>query len=205
MRDGSEHFLVSNVSIENNTPSLMQISCVGLHRKQLSVRQSWTNEDGGHFVGIFHADFARLHTLPTASTMKMAAHEHRLSNILPHIPNSFRREIFNLACQAHRHRSTKPPRVFTVASRASQLAQIQTNIVVDALRAAFPALEFTTSFMSTEGDKNQSQALYLLGGKALWTKELEGRAQGERGGHARAQSQGRADNAARWMRVGGDP
>jgi hydroxymethylbilane synthase len=30
-----------------------------------------------------------------------------------------------------------------------------------------------TSFMSTAGDKNQSQALYLLGGKALWTKELE--------------------------------
>lgn len=27
--------------------------------------------------------------------------------------------------------------------------------------------------MTTEGDKNQSQALYLLGGKALWTKELE--------------------------------
>jgi len=27
--------------------------------------------------------------------------------------------------------------------------------------------------MSTQGDKNQSQALYLLGGKSLWTKELE--------------------------------
>lgn len=27
--------------------------------------------------------------------------------------------------------------------------------------------------MSTGGDINQSQALYLLGGKALWTKELE--------------------------------
>jgi hydroxymethylbilane synthase len=27
--------------------------------------------------------------------------------------------------------------------------------------------------MTTEGDKNLSQALYLLGGKALWTKELE--------------------------------
>lgn len=27
--------------------------------------------------------------------------------------------------------------------------------------------------MATAGDKNQSQALYLLGGKALWTKELE--------------------------------
>ncbi len=37
-------------------------------------RQTVVDErDGGHFVGIFHADFARLHTLPTASTMKMAA------------------------------------------------------------------------------------------------------------------------------------
>lgn len=27
--------------------------------------------------------------------------------------------------------------------------------------------------MSTAGDKNQSQALYLIGGKSLWTKELE--------------------------------
>lgn len=62
---------------------------------------------------------------------------------------------------------------FVLASRASNLAQIQTNIVRDDLEAAFPALSFGTSFMTTEGDKNQSQALYLLGGKALWTKELE--------------------------------
>jgi hydroxymethylbilane synthase len=27
--------------------------------------------------------------------------------------------------------------------------------------------------MTTEGDKNQAQALYLMGGKSLWTKELE--------------------------------
>ncbi|KAJ3816305.1 hypothetical protein F5880DRAFT_1642180 [Lentinula raphanica] len=33
--------------------------------------------------------------------------------------------------------------------------------------------QFTTSFMSTSRDKNQSQALYLLGGKALWTKDFE--------------------------------
>lgn len=64
-------------------------------------------------------------------------------------------------------------RSFVLASRASNLAQIQTNIVRDDLEAAFPALSFGTSFMTTEGDKNQSQALYLLGGKALWTKELE--------------------------------
>ncbi|KAH7883990.1 porphobilinogen deaminase, dipyromethane cofactor binding domain-containing protein [Phlebopus sp. FC_14] len=64
-------------------------------------------------------------------------------------------------------------RTFILASRASKLAQIQTNIVRDGLGAAFPAYSFDTSFMTTEGDKNQSQALYLLGGKALWTKELE--------------------------------
>lgn len=46
-------------------------------------------------------------------------------------------------------------------------------IVVHALENAFPSDKFTTSFMTTAGDKNQSQALYLLGGKSLWTKELE--------------------------------
>src|SRR5882762_1867297 len=65
------------------------------------------------------------------------------------------------------------PQSFTLASRASTLAQIQTNIVRDALQSSFPSLSFGTSFMTTEGDKNQSQALYLLGGKSLWTKELE--------------------------------
>jgi len=74
-------------------------------------------------------------------------------------------------------------RKFTLASRASQLAQIQTNIVLASLQALYPAPSksnhdhhgptFATSFMATAGDKNQSQALYLLGGKALWTKELE--------------------------------
>ena len=65
------------------------------------------------------------------------------------------------------------PRTFILASRASQLAQIQTNMVRDALQAAFPSASLDTSFMTTGGDHNQSQALYLLGGKSLWTKELE--------------------------------
>ena len=74
--------------------------------------------------------------------------------------------------QAPSDPSSKKP-TFTLASRASQLAQIQTNIVKDALAKAHPSMSFETSFMTTEGDKNQSQALYVLGGKALWTKELE--------------------------------
>jgi len=65
------------------------------------------------------------------------------------------------------------PRTFVLASRASVLAKIQTEIVQHTLERAFPSHKFGTSFMSTEGDKNQSQALYLLGGKSLWTKELE--------------------------------
>lgn len=64
-------------------------------------------------------------------------------------------------------------RPVVLASRESKLAQIQTMIVVHALENAFPSNKFTTSFMTTAGDKNQSQALYLLGGKSLWTKELE--------------------------------
>ncbi|KAF8326173.1 porphobilinogen deaminase, dipyromethane cofactor binding domain-containing protein [Amanita rubescens] len=75
--------------------------------------------------------------------------------------------------------NSSPARTFVLASRASQLAQIQTNIVLGDLQALYPPTDdptvpkFSTSFMSTAGDKNQSQALYLLGGKALWTKELE--------------------------------
>ncbi|KAF8060962.1 porphobilinogen deaminase, dipyromethane cofactor binding domain-containing protein [Lyophyllum atratum] len=74
-------------------------------------------------------------------------------------------------------------RKFTLASRGSQLAQIQTNMVLASLQGLYPPPStsdhdqhgptFATSFMATAGDKNQSQALYLLGGKALWTKELE--------------------------------
>ncbi|KAI0735931.1 porphobilinogen deaminase [Earliella scabrosa] len=65
-------------------------------------------------------------------------------------------------------------RKFILASRASQLAQVQTNAVRDQLAALHPEMTFETSFMTTVGgDRNKSQALYLLGGKALWTKELE--------------------------------
>ncbi|KAF8845505.1 porphobilinogen deaminase [Paxillus ammoniavirescens] len=62
---------------------------------------------------------------------------------------------------------------FTLGSRQSELAQIQTNIVIQKLAEKFPAYTFETKFNETEGDKNQSQALFLLGGKALWTKGLE--------------------------------
>jgi hydroxymethylbilane synthase len=67
--------------------------------------------------------------------------------------------------------TTQKPLV--IGSRASKLAQIQTEIVHKALQAAHPDQAFEIRLMTTEGDRNQSQALYLLGGKALWTKDLE--------------------------------
>lgn len=69
--------------------------------------------------------------------------------------------------------STNTARKFILASRQSQLAQAQTVTVLQGLQKAHPDVSFDTQFMSTAGDNNQSQALYLLGGKALWTKELE--------------------------------
>ncbi len=69
--------------------------------------------------------------------------------------------------------SSETKRTITLASRVSELAQIQTNLVLASLSEAFPETTFQTAFMSTAGDKNQSQALYLIGGKSLWTKELE--------------------------------
>jgi hydroxymethylbilane synthase len=69
--------------------------------------------------------------------------------------------------------ATDTRRTFVLASRASTLAKIQTEIVQRALERTHPDNAFGTSFMSTQGDKNQSQALYLIGDKALWTKELE--------------------------------
>ncbi|KAK0506792.1 porphobilinogen deaminase, dipyromethane cofactor binding domain-containing protein [Armillaria luteobubalina] len=63
-------------------------------------------------------------------------------------------------------------------SHALQLAQVQMNVTVAAFEALpppsdSPRLTFTTSFLVTAGDRNQSQALFLMGGKALSTKELE--------------------------------
>ncbi|KAH6917152.1 porphobilinogen deaminase [Coprinopsis sp. MPI-PUGE-AT-0042] len=75
--------------------------------------------------------------------------------------------------------ASESQRTFVIASRASQLAQTQVNIVLEKLQQLYSdeddasTPKFVTSFMSTEGDRNQSQALYLIGGKALWTKDLE--------------------------------
>jgi hydroxymethylbilane synthase len=60
-----------------------------------------------------------------------------------------------------------------IGSRKSVLALIQTQIVHDALQAAWPGLKFEIHAMSTMGDKNQVTPLHNFGAKSLWTHELE--------------------------------
>lgn len=70
---------------------------------------------------------------------------------------------------------TKP--ILRIGSRGSRLALAQARLVRDALIAAHPelaeegALEIVT--VETSGDKRRNVPLYEIGGKGLFTKELE--------------------------------
>lgn len=61
-----------------------------------------------------------------------------------------------------------------IGTRASALALIQANLVLDGLQSLnIPNLQFKLAPMSVAGDRNKVEPLYLMGGKALWTKDLE--------------------------------
>ena len=64
-------------------------------------------------------------------------------------------------------------RSFTLASRPSKLAVIQTESVLTTLQSKHGDVDFKTRYISSAGDKNQTDALYLMGGKSVWTEELE--------------------------------
>lgn len=67
--------------------------------------------------------------------------------------------------------------VVHVGTRRSALALKQTELVVNALSAAFPALKFEVHGQSVLGDADKTTPLPALsqtvGGKGLWTSELE--------------------------------
>lgn len=64
-------------------------------------------------------------------------------------------------------------RSFTLASRPSKLAVVQTESVLAVLLNKHADIDFKTRYISSAGDKNQTDALYLMGGKPVWTEELE--------------------------------
>ncbi|MBM4034286.1 MAG: hydroxymethylbilane synthase [Planctomycetes bacterium] len=60
-----------------------------------------------------------------------------------------------------------------IGTRASKLALTQTQWVADALVAAHPGLTCELVHITTSGDRQRTQPLPQIGGKGLFTKELE--------------------------------
>lgn len=58
-------------------------------------------------------------------------------------------------------------------SRGSTLALKQTQIVIDALQQRYPELDVPLRIITTKGDHLQDTPLAKIGGKGLFTKELE--------------------------------
>lgn len=69
--------------------------------------------------------------------------------------------------------SGAPRQRVVLGSRTSELALRQTERVAAALREAWPELEVTTAGVTTRGDRVLDRPLPELGGKGLFTAELE--------------------------------
>jgi hydroxymethylbilane synthase len=66
-----------------------------------------------------------------------------------------------------------PPTTLRVGTRGSRLALLQTQRVVDALHRAYPELRCETVTISTHGDRDKETPLAVLGGNAVFAKELQ--------------------------------
>lgn len=62
----------------------------------------------------------------------------------------------------------------TIAARRSDLARIQARMVAGALLAKFPGLEIEFHFRESLGDQNQSQPLWQMPEKGVFTEDLRG-------------------------------
>jgi hydroxymethylbilane synthase len=60
-----------------------------------------------------------------------------------------------------------------IGTRGSALALAQTQLVVDALRAAHPLLDVKTRIIKTTGDAVQDKSLREIGGAGVFVKEIE--------------------------------
>ncbi|MBI2301518.1 MAG: hydroxymethylbilane synthase [Armatimonadetes bacterium] len=60
-----------------------------------------------------------------------------------------------------------------IATRGSRLALVQSEQIAACLRAAHPGLSVGLLTITTSGDRNQSAPLPAIGGKGLFTEELE--------------------------------
>lgn len=66
-----------------------------------------------------------------------------------------------------------PPTTLRIGTRGSRLALVQTNRIVDLLRARYPDLTCETVIISTQGDRDKQTPLSVIGGQAVFAKELQ--------------------------------
>lgn len=69
--------------------------------------------------------------------------------------------------------SDPPPELLRLATRGSALALAQSRQVARALEAAHPGLRIDLFTVTTTGDRVQDRPLHDIGGKGLFTKEVE--------------------------------
>jgi hydroxymethylbilane synthase len=69
--------------------------------------------------------------------------------------------------------STSKQKCVRVGTRESQLARLQTDIVIAALSGKFPDLKFEVVPITTGGDKILDKPIADLGGRGVFVKELE--------------------------------
>jgi hydroxymethylbilane synthase len=63
--------------------------------------------------------------------------------------------------------------IIKIGTRESLLAKIQTEIAINYLKAFYPEWNFEIHCIKTSGDKIIDRPLYEIGGKALFTKEID--------------------------------
>lgn len=64
-------------------------------------------------------------------------------------------------------------RVINIGSRDSRLALIQSEIIIEALKANYPDYQFEITKIKTKGDKILNKTLSKVGGKGLFVKEIQ--------------------------------
>ena len=66
-----------------------------------------------------------------------------------------------------------PPTTLRIGTRGSRLALLQTERVIEALRARYPDLTCETVVISTHGDRDKQTPLSEIGGQAVFAKDLQ--------------------------------
>ncbi|HLZ68362.1 MAG TPA: hydroxymethylbilane synthase [Dehalococcoidia bacterium] len=77
------------------------------------------------------------------------------------------------ATEACRLVKERPRQALRAGTRGSALALRQTELIVNQLRAAHPHVRVKSVPIRTQGDRDRSTPLSLLGGKGVFVKELE--------------------------------